>query len=282
MKHLKNIESAKLTWSWLRFKGVHILGVTYILSLMLGIVSCSISDNKKNTFDTENNKSAITDFFGDSVLTIISSNRPNGYLVKIFHTRDMTLLNLSRGDSINKFLSIHEIPLSVENIRPDTIGTVVREINIPLENELASGLFFMDVNFDGEEELILKYPGYNRSYYACFDIVKGVANVTPGILQPMNEPPYNNIVTGDGDIYGDIYTKFDYDNKTIHIFEQMGCCSHQETWCEMVSDYEFDPPKVRIVRREDVDYTSDGHIITTIYKRVDGELKEVSSTRKEM
>ena len=78
----------------------------------------------------------------------------------------------------------------------------------------------------------------------------------------------------------DIYTEFDNGKKTIHIFAQMGCCSHIETWCEMVSDYEFDVPKIQVVRREDVDYTADGYVVATNYIRVDGEQKNVSSIRK--
>ena len=50
----------------------------------------------------------------------------------------------------------------------------------------------------------------------------------------------------------------------------------------MGSDYEFDVPKIQVVRREDVDYTADGYVVTTNYRRVDGELKNVSSTREKM
>lgn len=265
-------------------QSLYVLGMT--LTLVLSLVSCSHSGNN-TTNETVGRTAVAPEFFGDSTLTIISSNRPNGYLVKIFHTKDLILLNLSRGN-INRYIAIHEIPFSlamgtfddlIYDGIPDSIGAYIREMYIPVvKDSPVSGLCFMDVNFDGEEELLISHRGYNRTYYACFDLVNGDVNVTPGILQPMNDPPYNNIVSGTGMTD----TEFDHDKKTIHIFEQMGCCSYVETWCEMVSDHEFDTPRIQVVRKEDVDYTADGYEIKTIYKRIDGELKEVSSTCKKM
>lgn len=252
--------------------------------------SCHDNSNQNNankhwvtiTEDISGEPDAPT-FFGNSTITIISSNRPNGYLVKIFQTKDITLLNLTRGDSINQYIAIHEIPLSVSmHSFPDLrigecTGTYYREINIPVEKEtLGYGLFFMDVNFDGEEELIIEHNGYNRCYYACFDVVHGKPDVSPGILQPMNEEPYGNIVSGSDEIY----TKFDYNKKTIHISEQIGCCSHIETWCEMVKDWVYEKPKLRVVKRVETEYRADGYTETTISKRVDGKLQQISTTLK--
>lgn len=265
-------------------QSLYVLGM--ILTLVLSLVSCSHSGNN-TTDEAVDRKAMAPGFFGDSTITIISSNRPNGYLVKIFQAKDLILLNLSRG-SINRYIAIHEIPFSlamgifddlVYDGIPDSIGAYIREMDIPVvKDSPVSGLSFMDVNFDGEEELVISHPGYNRTYYACFDLVNGDVNVTPGILQPMSEPPYNNIVSG----FGMTKTEFDHDKKTIHIFEQTGCCSYVETWCEMVSDHEFDTPRIQVVREEKVYYTADGHENKTIYKRIDGELKEVSSTCKKM
>ena len=119
-------------------------------------------------------------FFGDSTLTIISANRPNGYLVKFFQTKDMVLLNLSRGDSINRYIALDEFPMSLTfsscqdlSYRNDlrACGTYIRELDIPVQKELTMGLFFMDVNFDGDEELVVSYEGYNQLYFACYDLV---------------------------------------------------------------------------------------------------------------
>lgn len=254
---------------------------------MICLIAESCRDNSNKDDETLTDDISATPgaptFFGDSTLTIISSNKPNGYSVKFFQTKDLTLVNLSRGDSINQYIALHKIPMSMYMAsisdltygdKPRTIGTYIREINIPIEEYLLGvGLFFMDVNFDGEEELVIEHIGYNRTYYACFDIVHGIATTAPGFLQPMNNEPYNNIVDG-----YDNYTVFDSDNKTIHIFEQMGCCSHVETWCEMVKDWDYEKPKIQIVKRKEVDYTADDYMITTISKRVDGELQQNSMT----
>lgn len=267
-----------------------LLLITIICITMFG--GCRGKGNNVNDFPSESQDMA---FFGDSTCTIISSNRPNGYLVKIFISKDLTLLNLSRGDSINQY-----VPLSINasdlrfyieptdsDLNPyhpvvDKFGTYIREINIPIEKEqLGHGLFFMDVNFDGEEELVIEHPGFNRQYYACFDIVNGIANTTPGILAPMSEAPYNNIVSTNlpEEMVGGIYTEFDYDKKTIHIVEQIGCCAHIETWCEYISDSEWDKPSVVVIKEEHVESNMDGQK-TEVYTRQNGKLELTNTIMK--
>lgn len=221
-------------------------------------------------------------FFGDSVVTILSSNQPNGYSISILRNKELCLWHFQRGDSISRYLAINCVPDDMATSIQDSIGTFTRSFDIPTRDKLPKDLnfhqvFFMDVNFDGETDLVVPYVGYNRTHYVCFDIVHGDDNVTFGILQPMNEPPFNNIVSG----AEDIYTEFDYDKKTIHISEQLGCCSHVESWSEMIQDYEFDTPKVRIVRKEKVEYIN-GYEYRTNYKRIDGDLKEISTTREKI
>lgn len=260
----------------------YIVIVGIILATCAFSCQCNHTRNiSDNTFVQENS------FFGDSTLTIVSSNKTNGYKVKIFQSRDLILLNLTRGDSINQYVPLYMIPQSLvydsdiddliwDGVSVgDSIGTYVREINIPVEKEaLGRGIFFMDVNFDGEEELLVEHPGYNRIYFACFDIVNGIPNVTPGILHAMDDEPYNNIVSTNypSDAVGEIDTYFDYVDKSIHIFEQMGCCSHVETWCKLIAEDEWEKPSVKIIRREEVDYAADGRILTKVYERENGEL----------
>lgn len=261
---------------------VHFYGffITFIVLCVTTIlVSCA---TKENTSPFINNTSEASTFFGDSTLTIVSINRPNGYLVKFFQSKDFTLLKLSKGENFNRYLAIHEIPYPVlmdgnlfdltDGHKPDSIGTYYREINIPVNKELGPGLFFMDVNFDGIEELVIEYDGYNRYYYACFDLVNGKNAL--GILNPMDYEPYNNIVS-----WGGSDTEFDYSKKTIHIYEKMGSLSYEETWCEMTKDYEFDKETIKVVRKESVEYYAAGYKIITVYKRIDGELKKVSETK---
>lgn len=70
------------------------------------------------THETNPNASISPDtiFFGDSTLTVISSNRPNGYLCKLFKSKDLVLLNLQRGDSINMCQSTTLIYLLSEEL----------------------------------------------------------------------------------------------------------------------------------------------------------------------
>lgn len=62
----------------------------------------------------------------------------------------------------------------------------------------------------------------------------------------------------------------------------MGSCFLVDTWCKMASCTELDAPKTHVVKREDFDSTTDGNVVTTDYKRVDGELKEVLKTLKDV
>lgn len=95
----------------------------------------------------------------------------------------------------------------------------------------------------------------------------------------MLDSPYNNIVSGECGS-----TEFDFDKKTIHISESIGCSNHIETWCEMVSDYEFDTPKLQVVKTEEAEIKADDngefYKVTTLYKRVDGALTKISTTRE--
>lgn len=220
------------------------------------------------------------DFFGDSTLRIVSSNTPNGYNIEFLKSPQLILMKLSRGDTIRQYVAIEAIPESVginQELESKSINCrdYLTEMNIPVMNELGEGMFFMDVNFDGEQELVIEYPGYNRKYYACYDLINGDRNICPGLLQAMSEPPFNNIVGGEN---GE--TEFDYINKKMHQYETIGCCSSIETWCEMVSDYEGDVPKLRIIEQSHINFSLDGINITDTYRRINGELLKVATHRE--
>lgn len=82
--------------------------ITLFISAMFFLLAGSCRDSAKKQSETLtetiSTEPEAPSFFGDSVLTIISSNKPNGYSVKFFQTKDLTLINLSRGDSINQLL----------------------------------------------------------------------------------------------------------------------------------------------------------------------------------
>lgn len=253
--------------------------------LCVCLFSCDSKDEKERKTHIQSvfNKPEYSQFWGDSTLTVISSNRPNGYLVKIFQSKDISLINFSRGDSINVYIPIDDIPIDIymqeslyDIIGGDSIGTYIREIDIPVEESLGAGWFFMDGNFDGKEEFVIEHPGYNRRYFAFFDLEKGDSQTMPGLLMPNNNPPFNNIVSSE-----DSYTNFDRKKKIIYIYEQLGCCAHTEIWAEMTKDYDSEEPHLEVVRKIDVELSRNPNVeVTTIFKRIDGELKEVEK-RKE-
>ena len=74
--------------------------------------------------------------------------------------------------------------------------------------------FFKDVDFDGQKEICFTHIGYNRTYYSVYKIIGGKEAVF------MSNPPFDQFVSG----YDDTTTTFDYEEKTIVISEQMGCC----------------------------------------------------------
>lgn len=132
----------------------------------------------------------------------------------------------------------------------------------------------MDVNFDGEDELVIEHPGYNRRYFACFDLVHGEPDIAPGILTSIDEAPYNNIVASEN---GCTFTEFDFNKKSIHIFEQLGCCASVETWCEYESANEWWKPKVVVVKKIRRETNSEGTTVKT-YTRQNDELKLLNTT----
>lgn len=279
------------------FNSVHAkwsLPLIVMLAVIIGSASC------RNRTDRMVAEAAVTElsikdisaetegptFFGDTSLTIVSANRPNGYHVKLFLSKDLTLLNLSRGDSINRFIDLGELPLSLcytpiselleGDGKPAVRGTYKYEIYIPVVDSIhkaVKSIVFIDVDFDGEEELVMSSEGYNRHYFKCYDLT-GENHGT--LLQPMDEP-FNKFVFSD---YDDTFTVFDSKKKTIHIRERVGtnCC--YDTWCAFTKDSEFDQPELNVVRKERVETSVDGVVTTTIWKRVEGELKQVSQTQK--
>lgn len=225
------------------------------------------------------------EFWGDSSTVFIAKNIQNGYHVSIINNRSICLYHFERGDSISRYCLIHEVPFECRHYI-DSIGVYSVDMEFPvLKLDTLNGsnpsMFFMDVNFDGEDEFVVTYSGYNRDYYACFDLIKGnQLKMHRDVLQPISEPPYNNIVGGGS---GHNYTEFDYKNKKIHIFESLGCCAYQETWAEyQQGDGTESDSGVKVVKSEHHEFQSedDGSVeIIEIYNMVGDTLKLVNKKR---
>lgn len=260
-------------------KLLNIIGAMIVCMLM--IAGCNQRENSHGNGKLPNISMSEKSFFGDSTLVIKSSNMPNGYRVSIISNKNLILYHFERGDSISQYLTLHIFPYEAWRYE-DSVGVYSLEIDIPvhkLDTITANcpDLFFMDMNFDGEEELVVKHQGYNRVYYACFNLVKGNRKSScPWLLECDNEPPYHNIVGGDDRT--PCYTCFDYKKKGIYIYETMGCCAHQETWAKYFEGDDFgNEAKVKVVKEKYYDLWADGTEHIKTYKMVDDSLKLVDN-----
>ena len=221
-------------------------------------------------------------FFGDNVALFLAIKPQNGYRISLIHSAHLNLIHFERGDTISRYCAIHKLPSSLWDYEEDSIGIFNVDIEIPViqvdtlvDSEDVPDMFFMDMNFDGEDEFVVAHEGYNRTYYACFDLVNGNPNgACPGLLEAINEPPYNNIVSGI--VQQPSYTVFNRKKKEIYIYETIGCCSYYETWAQYYEgDYYGHMPEVKIVRKENHEWSVDGTEHIETYKLINDSLKLV-------
>ena len=221
-------------------------------------------------------------FFGDTAAVFFANELQNGYRVSIIHNEQLDLIHFERGDSISRYCAIHKLPDDLRRYEEDSVGVFHVDLNFPvLKLDTIGGrqeipdMFFMDVNFDGEEDFIVRHEGYNRFYYACFDLVKGnYKSSCPGLLESISDKPYNNIVSGIAE--QPAYTVFDYKKKEIYVYETMGCCSCYETWAKYFDGDEFGyEAGVKVYREIHHDWYADGTEHDEIYKLVNDTLKLV-------
>jgi hypothetical protein len=221
-------------------------------------------------------------FWGDSSAVFVAKELQNGYRISIISNMEICLFHFERGDSISRYFAIHELPFECRHFE-DSVGVFAIDIKFPVcKLDTLDGncppMFFMDVNFDGEEEFIVSHQGYNREYYASFDLVKGNDNGScPGLLEANNEPPYNNLVGGG---FAHNYTAFDYKNKEIYIYESLGCSEHQEIWAKYQNGNEYGfGSGVKVEKKVHYQFSGvdeNSKEIVTTYKMVNDTLKIVN------
>ena len=209
---------------------------------------------------TVNNR--ISEFFGDNNAVTHLASHPNGYDISILKTDDLCLWRLQRGDSIDRYLAL--LPLTGEKV--DEVTEIPTKIE--LTGEFGES-FFMDVNFDGEPDFIVPYIGYDHTLFACYDLVNG-NRYEPciGFLSPMNEEPFVNFVDGRG-----AKTEFDYENKSIHICSQLGCCTILEIWANQVDTIRRRPYPIKITKRIETHYYIDTMEVATYELKGDSLLE---------
>ena len=224
-------------------------------------------------------------FWGDSATVFVSKKLSNGYNVTLIRNKDLCLIHFVRGDSINRYCALHELPDDIHyfEYEDDSIGVYSVNVDFPVYrgdslggSEELPNMFFMDVNFDGEEEFVVQHDGYNRNYYACFDLVNGNQhNSCPGLLECLSEEPYNNLVAFGPD--NPCHTVFNRKKKEIYVYETMGCCSYFETWAKYFEgDIYGNEAQVKVTKREEHSWGTDGTEYVDTYMLENDTLKLVS------
>ncbi len=96
----------------------------------------------------------------------------------------------------------------------DKPGTHSAKFDFPVMkvDSLSKGsqFMFMDVNFDGEEEFLVKYIGAYNDWYVCYDITGG----NNSDLGPIQEEPFDYLPAGCAD-GGRNETVFDFKNESF-------------------------------------------------------------------
>ena len=259
--------------------------IAHLLIFVLSAIVFTMCKSDKDRVEINTLSLCDLSFFGDSTAVFVVKDLQNGYRISLIHNKQLDLVHFERGDSISRYCAIHELPFELRQYEEDSIGVFYVDIDFPIlqldtlgGSKDAPEMFFMDVNFDSEEEFILMHEGYNRYYYACFDLVNGNFNgACPGILEANNEPPYNNIVSGLGKVQP-AYTVFDRKKKEVYIYETMGCCSYYKTWAKYFEGDNFgNEAKIKVVKQEEHEWWADGKEHIATYKLVNDSLKLVEN-----
>lgn len=246
-----------------------------LILLTCAIFSCSQSDNNRIS-DLPDNAAA---FWGDSATIFIAKNLQNGYRISIIHNKELTLAHFERGDSISRYISIEELPFECRY--KDNPGVYSLDIDFPIIkvdtlNYNCPPMFFMDMNFDNQEEFVQSFEGNGWIVFSCFDLCKG-ATID---FNPIQEAPYDYMPFGISP-YQSGYTIFDYQNREIYITYASGCCTRYNIWAKYFDgDHLGNESCVKVVKKECHDYYSGYEEIKT-YELKDNELKLTSITKQE-
>lgn len=251
---------------------------TLLLLALLTCVVLSCSQFDKNRISDLPESAAA--FWGDSATIFIAKNPQNGYRISIIHNKELTLAHFERGDSISCYLSIEELPFECRTYQ-DNPGVYSLDIDFPIIkvdtlNDKCPPMFFMDMNFDNQEEFVQTTTGNGFIVFSCFDLCKGAAID----FYPIQEAPYDFMPFGISP-YQSGYTIFDYQNREIYITYASGCCTRYNLWAKYFDgDHLGHQSCVKVVKKECHDFYSGYEKIET-YELKDNELKLTSITKQE-
>ena len=73
-------------------------------------------------------------FWGDSATVFVSKKPSNGYNVTLIRNKDLCLIHFVRGDSINRYCALHELPDDIHyfEYEDDSIGVYSVNVDFPV------------------------------------------------------------------------------------------------------------------------------------------------------
>lgn len=217
-------------------------------------------------------------FWGDSTTVLISDKLHNGYKISIFKNKGLYFFHFERGDSINWYCEMDRLPDELKQYERDSVGVFEVDMDFPIlrvdslyDSSSIPDMFFMDVNFDGEEEFIVEIYCHSMMGYTCFDLINRYRDGSrPALLEPMQDEPFDQIVSTIDDAMAHCYTVFDREKKEIFIHQTSGCCKSTDTWAKCIEGVNF-----KVTKCVEHSYESDKMRIVT-YELQNDTLKVVS------
>ena len=243
-------------------------------------------------FENRKNKIALS-FWGHNTTVLISDKLHNRYKISIFKNSQLCFFHFTRGDSISRYCVLNRLPDALKQYENESgvfnvnIDFPVLQIDTLYDSAAIPDMFFMDVNFDGEEEFVVKqHYGYNKAHYACFDLINGnEQSGCPALLEPMHDP-FNHIVSSIDRSIRSCHTIFDRKKKEMYIYETDEKGGHIETWAKRFDGYDEKDFAIKVTKRVEfaierrkTDKIFDTVEHTIIYELHNDTLKMVSDKR---
>lgn len=269
------MEGLRTRWSLFKVKAATFLLLTL---LTCAVLSCFQSDKNR----ISNLPDSAAAFWGDSAAIFIVKNPQNGYRISILNNKEMALAHFERGDSISRYAFLERLPDCLSDYEEGITGIFDVDINIPVvkvdtlggSKTPKSDIFFMDVNFDGEEELLQAISGNGWVGYTCYNLVHGFGQLGPMLDEPFNLISYGIEPMQDG------YTVFNHNKREIFIHHGSGCCMYYNTWAKYIKgDSLGHQPCVKVVREERHSFDAQYETIETHELQGD-ELKLTSKIKR--
>lgn len=259
--------------------------IIWLLLLMAyTFVGCNHSGLVKVTDLSDNVRS----FWGDSTVVLQISKPQNGYLISIIHNKDLIIALFERGDTISGYCALEWLPDRLKNYEDAEPGVYAVDLDIPVikidtlddKHIPNSDIFFMNVNFDGEEEFVQAISSNGWVNYTCYDLVNGIReSLSPGVVPAMKQPPYDSFSTGIEPMQNG-YVVFNHEKKEIFVRHGSGCCAFTDTWTKYFEgDSLGNSPCLKVVEQEYHSFSNGTETIET-YVLLNDTLKLVGITKQ--